>query len=78
MFADAMGKQGLTVETHEALKAPVTGWRVEGTFAREPDKVLIRKTVLYLPDLIGKHYGLVTLQCNASDWSIVKDQSSRR
>ena len=29
---------------------------------------------MYLPDLFGKHYGLVTLQCNASDWNIVKDE----
>jgi hypothetical protein len=69
-----MGKTGLTVEAHESMKPPVAGFRVEGTFLREPDKAQMRKTMLYLPDPLGKHYGLVTLQANASDWNIVKDE----
>jgi hypothetical protein len=73
-FPAEIGKTGLTVETHEAMKPPVAGFRVEGTFLREPDKAPMRKTVLYLPDPLGKHYGLVTLQANASDWNIVKDE----
>jgi hypothetical protein len=73
-FPTEIGKTGLTVEMHESMKPPVAGFRVEGTFLREQDKAQIRKTVLYLPDPLGKHYGLVTLQANASDWNIVKDE----
>jgi hypothetical protein len=73
-FGEAMAKSGLTVESQEAMRPPVAGARVEGTFLREPDKVALRKTVLYLADPFGKRYGLVTLQANASDWSIVKDE----
>lgn len=73
-FPAAMSKTGLKVETQEAMKPPVAGARVEGTFLREPDKVELRKTVLYLADPYGKRYGMVTLQANASDWNIVKDE----
>ena len=73
-FPAAMSKTGLKVETQEAMRPPVAGARVEGTFLREPDKVELRKTVLYLADPYGKRYGMVTLQANASDWNIVKDE----
>jgi len=74
-FAEAIGpKQGLTVEAHELLKPPAFGLRVEGTFLREPDKVPMRKVILYLPDVFGKRHGLVMLQAQASDWNIVKDE----
>ena len=73
-FPEAMAKGGLKVESQESMKPPVAGARVEGTFLREPDKVQLRKTVLYLPDPYGRRYGLVTLQANGADWSIVKDE----
>jgi hypothetical protein len=72
-FIAAMTAEGLKVDVHELIKPPVFGLRIEGTKARSDGKVL-RKTVLYLPDLFGKRYGIVGFQAFDSDWNIVKEQ----
>src|SRR5262245_45027704 len=58
-FIGAMTTEGLTVDVHEFIKPPIYGLRIEGTKARSDGK-LLRKTVLYLPDLFGKRYGIVS------------------
>ncbi len=73
-FAAAMRKDGMTVVSQERLKPPAFGLRVEGTFLREQDEVPMHRVVVYLPDVFGRRHGIVTLQAQESDWSIVKDE----
>jgi len=72
-FIAAMTAEGLKVDQHELIKPPVYGLRIEGTKPRS-DGRLLRKTVLYLPDLFGKRYGIVSFQGFDSDWNILKEQ----
>jgi hypothetical protein len=73
-FVTAMTGQGLKVDFHEFIKPPVFGLRIEGTFTRPNDGKLMRKTLLYLPDLFGKRYGIVSFQAFDADWNIVKPE----
>ena len=72
-FVAAMTGQGLKIDAHEMIKPPIFALRVEGTFTR-PDGKVLRKTVLYLPDIFGKRYGMLSLQAFDTDWSIVKPE----
>ena len=68
-------KPASTPETASGPMAPpVDGLRVVGSFARQPDNVMIRKTILYLPDFAGEHYATVNMQAYESDWPIVEPQ----
>ena len=70
-LSDAYAKTGLKVDATEQVKAPVGGLRIEGTFTNQQG-VAMRKTVVYLPD--RSKYAIVSLQCFAGDWAIVKPE----
>ncbi|HEX5010208.1 MAG TPA: hypothetical protein VFY71_07390 [Planctomycetota bacterium] len=72
-FVAAMTGQGLHIDAHELIKPPIFGIRAEGTFTRSDGKAM-RKMILYLPDIFGKRYGMLSFQAFDSDWNIVKPE----
>jgi hypothetical protein len=71
---EAYKKMNVVVDGEpDHMKSPVGGLRIEGTFMN-PQQIQMRKTVLYLPDPLGKRYGIVSMQCYAGDWAIVKPE----
>ncbi len=68
---EAYGKTGMTVEITEAVKPPIGGFRLEGSFKNQAG-VPMRKTVVYVPD--RNKFAMVSLQAYAADWAIVQPE----
>jgi hypothetical protein len=73
---EATARSGLQIDQTASgpMPPPIDGLRVVGDFARPQDGVMIRKTILYLPDFAGEHYATVNLQAYQADWPIVEPE----
>jgi hypothetical protein len=67
-------QEGMSIDFEEIIPPPLNGVRIEGTFRREPDNVLMRRTVVYVPDLQRERFALLSIQAFDGDWNIVKPE----
>jgi len=67
-------QEGMVIDFEEMVPPPLNGVRIEGTFLRQPDNVPMRRSVVYVPDLVRERFALLSIQAFAGDWDIVKPE----